>query len=175
MEQSWNLWQLTDRFSAPGSHMKLSEESGSEDLLLQKKKSTGKPCQSHSFFPSEFLCPCTAHHLSRPLFLAVFCPPPWARGAVVKANVTAVPMLRRGNWLLSLGAVSSHMLMFSYSRETRRGTRKDLKKVRITTPATAAEERPLLSRRERHYLPNPSVPESGAGFWSGTSTPAFRS
>lgn len=46
-------------------------------------------------------------------------------------------------------------------------------KVRITTLATTAEERLLLSHRERHYFPNPSVPESGTSFWSTTLIPAF--
>ncbi len=104
---------------------------GSEDLLVQENESLAIFVFLFlSLWISLSLCvsPSVSSRsvaLSQSLFLSLLCPLFLSQGGSTAMNVTPVPMLLRGNWLLSLGAVGSHMLMFSYSREMRRGSRKD--------------------------------------------------
>lgn len=76
------------------------------------------------------------------------------------ANVTPVPMLRGGEWLLGPGAVGSHMLMFSYSREMRRGSHKDSYSQSYSLPIGAEERaRPLLSQQQCSVPPSWKLPQ----------------
>lgn len=122
-EQSWNLQQPTDRFSTPGGRVKLCEvrNEHAETDRLQQKDTTLKIFLWIS--PLSLLVSPSA--FSRPAFLHLspsFLP---SQGGSMDVNVTPVPMLLWGNWLLSLGAVGGHMLMFSYSREMRSGSHKE--------------------------------------------------
>lgn len=94
-----------------------------------------------------------------------------SQGGSTEANVTPVQMLLRGNWLLSLSAVGSHMLMFSYSKEMRRGSHKDYWSQNYNPGYQwwGEEEAPSVTPQAL----NPSVLESTIGFWSTTLTLPF--
>lgn len=112
-EWSWNLWQLMDRFSVPGSHMKhcelhIEHTERERQLIPTGAKKRERETKiifvfiSFSIFATECLCPYVSHHLSPPRSVSPslpLCPFFFlsARGAVGKVNVTPVPMLLKGN------------------------------------------------------------------------------
>lgn len=122
------------------------------DLLLLNRER-----QSSSISFSLNFCPCASHHLSLQLYL-YFCASSilfLSQGGSCEMNVTPLTMLLRGNWLFSLCAVDSHMLIFHIPETWEEGAITSVK-VRITAllPVAGGRRGPFCHTQTQLKLPS---------------------